>query len=289
MSEEERPHVLIDGFALLFRSFYALPPMTTSRGEPTSGLYGFCVVLMQLLRERDPAGFAIAIDLPGRSVRREQMPAYKAHRKPAPDPLRVQSWRLRELADAAAIPLHAVEGWEADDVIGTLTTKLPRSLVVTGDSDLLQLVDPRTTVHFLGQRGRKTVDIDLDAFRDRYGFAPDLLPTYKAMVGDPSDGLPGVQNLGRASAKALVAAHGDAEGILRAHAEGRIGNRRLVPILGRVGEDLRRYEALGRIRRDLELTPPLTATIDRDRLREWFVHLEFHSLAERLPIGSEPA
>lgn len=272
------PHVLIDGLSLLFRSFYALPPMTTSRGEPTSGLYGFSVVLLQLLRERAPAGFAIAVDLPGRSVRREQMPAYKAHRKPAPDPLRVQSWRLRELADAAGIPLHAVEGWEADDVIGTLTASLPRSLVVSGDSDLLQLVDERTTVHFLGQHGRKSFDVDLPGFLARQGFAPHLLPTYKAMVGDPSDGLPGLQNLGRSSAKALVSAHGDAAGILAALDEGRIGNRRHVPLLARSREDLVRYEELGRIRRDLPLATPLTSPVDRDRLDAWFERLEFRSL-----------
>src|SRR5262249_26458007 len=144
--------LLLDGYSLLFRAFYALPPMTTTRGEPTGALYGTSVLLLKLLREEAPDGIAVAVDAGGATVRHEAHPTYKAGRAPAPNPLREQIVRLPELVAAMGAPLHRLPGWEADDLLATLTRRIRPTLVVSGDTDLLQVVDLDTTVLFVGRR-----------------------------------------------------------------------------------------------------------------------------------------
>jgi DNA polymerase I len=254
--------LILDALSALHRAFHALPPLTTSRGEPSGAITGVVSLLRMLMREHRPAAIALAFDLPGVLQRREEFPAYKAHRSRAASPLVSQIPVFWALARAAGIPAHAVPGWEADDVVASLIPHLEGDvLVVSGDTDLLQLVGGRVSGLLLGQRGRKNVLLDADGFRARYGYAAAAMPAFKAMVGDPSDGLPGIAGLGAASAKALCA-HGDAAGILAALDAGRIGNRRLPPILEANRADLARYEALARLRADLPLSPPFAAAPD---------------------------
>jgi DNA polymerase-1 len=277
------PVVLLDALSALHRAFHALPPMTTAAGEPTGALYGVCSLLLLLEREHGPSGWALAFDLPGRSERREAFPAYKAHRSRAPSPLVAQIGALWDLARALGVPAHAVPGWEADDVLATLAARLPgERVVVSGDTDLLQLLRPGVTGVLLGQRGRKNVHLDADAFRARYGYPPASVPAFKAMVGDPSDGLPGVPGLGAASAKALCTRHGDATGILAALDAGAIGNRRLPPILQAHRAELLHLEGLARLRDDLPLAEPLVAPIDREGFATFLARWEMRSLLERL-------
>lgn len=275
------PALVLDGYSLLFRAFYALPPMTTSRGEPTGALYGAAVLLLKLLREERPSAVAMAIDAPVRTVRHEVFAAYKAGRAAAPDPLRAQLARVPELVEALGAPLHQVPGWEADDVIATITRRVRPTLVVSGDTDLLQLVDPDTTVLFVGRRQRDHVRYDLAATVARYGFPPARLPTYKALVGDPSDNLPGVAGVGAKTAARLVAEHGDAAGILAALPG--IGPPKVRAALREAADDLARTEALATVRADLPLEEPLVGgPPDWAALRRWFAALEFRSLLPRV-------
>lgn len=275
--------LLLDGLSILYRSFFALPPMTTTTGEPTGGLYGFSSLVCKLLREEEPKGMAIAVDAPGRTVRHASYDAYKAGRSPAPDPLRAQVARLPALAEAMGVPLHRVASHEADDVLASLARRIPEPVVVvSGDTDLVQLVDERTTVLFVGRRQKEHVRYDPAAVHSRWGFAPALLPTFKAMVGDPSDNLPGISGIGPSTARRLIAQHGDAAGILAALDAGRIGNRRLPPVLAAARQELLGWEGLGRLYTDLPLAEPLWAPVDREGLRAFFEALEFRSLIPRL-------
>jgi DNA polymerase-1 len=282
---EPGPLLLLDGYSLLFRAFYALPPMNTRAGVPTSALYGLSVLLVKLLREERPSAMALAVDAPGPSTRREVYAAYKVGRAPAPDPLREQIVRLPELALALSMPVHGVPGWEADDVLATLVSagrrEDKRVIVVSGDTDLLQLADERTTVLFVGRRQKEHVRYDGAAVQQRYGILPSQLPTYKALVGDPTDNLPGVLGIGPRTATRLVSEHGDGAGILAAR-------ERCTPAVREAltaGADaLLRWEALGRLRTDLPLQEPLWgAPSSYDALKAWFEQLEFRSLLKRLP------
>ncbi|MEZ4242047.1 MAG: 5'-3' exonuclease H3TH domain-containing protein [Myxococcota bacterium] len=275
------PALILDGYSLLFRSFYALPPMSTRAGVPTGALYGVSVLLLKLLREERPAALAFALDAPGPTVRHEAFGAYKAGRAPAPDPLREQLVRLPELAAAFGAPVHRVPGWEADDVVASLCCAVPGpTLVVSGDTDLVQLVDADTTLLFVGRRQKEHVRYDVDAVRARYGFDPRGIPTYKALAGDPSDNLPGIPGIGAKTAAQLVLEHGDAAGIVAAHATLPARARRA---LADHLEALPRWEQLATLNRELPLAPPLTGPADGyDALRTWFAANEFKSLLARV-------
>lgn len=275
------PILILDGYSLLFRAFYALPPMNTKAGVPTGALYGVSVLLLKLLREERPAGMVITVDAPAQTVRRAEYPAYKAGRVAAPDPLRSQIQRFPELGAALGVPIHSVPGWEADDVIATLTRRVRPTLVVTGDTDLLQVVDDDTTVLFVGRRQKDHVRYDVAQVHARYGIRPSLVPTYKALAGDPSDNLPGIAGIGSKTATRLVAEYGDAAGILAAR-EG-MKPPKVKAAIDAAVEALPRWEALGRLRMDLQLEEPLWAQITSyDGLRAWFAGLEFASLVARV-------
>ncbi|MEQ1500647.1 MAG: 5'-3' exonuclease H3TH domain-containing protein [Myxococcota bacterium] len=279
-------NLLLDGYSLLFRAFYALPPMNTRDGAPTSALYGVSVLLCKLLREHRPTAVALALDAPGPTTRQVSYAAYKAGRAPTPDPLRAQIARLPELAAALGAPVHRVPGWEADDILATLTRRVKPTIVVTGDTDLLQVVDPDTAVLFVGQRQKDHVLYDVAAVQARYGFDPAFVPTYKAMAGDASDNLPGIPGIGAKTAARLIAAHGDAAGILAGRGS---ETPKIRAILDANAEALVRWESMARVREDLPLDEPLVGPIASwDGLRSWFTALEFKSLVPRVDALPAP-
>lgn len=276
--------VLLDALSALHRAFHALPPMTTADGAPTGALYGVALLVWSLEREHGPAGWAFAFDLPGPTERRAAFAGYKAHRARAPSPLVRQIEALWSLPEALGVPALAVAGWEADDVLATLAAGLPgqERLVVSGDTDLLQLVRPGVRGLLLGQRGRKNVILDEEGFRARYGYPAAAMPAFKAMVGDPSDGLPGISGLGAASARGLCARYGDARGILAALDAGLVGNRRLPPLLQAHRDELLRWEGLVRLRDDLPLLGPRHAPLDRGGFAGWLARWEMRSLLAKV-------
>lgn len=266
--------LLLDGLSLLWRT-WTRPAQDGIRG----GLYGFSALLCELLREERPLGLAIAMDGSGPTERRRRFPGYKAHRPPAPEGLRAQIPLVSELAAAAGVPLHRIDGQEADDVLATLAARIPGPVrIVTGDGDLLQLVSARVTVRFLDQKTRTRPLWDPETFRVHHPFAPALLPTFKAMIGDPTDRLPGIPGLGRPTANRLCVAHGDAAGILAALDAGRIGNRRVPPLLEAGREALVHQEALGRLDASLPLREPLDGPIEVEGLHAWLAGRGFSDL-----------
>jgi DNA polymerase I len=212
------PALLLDTFSLFFRAFFALPPMSTERGEPTNALYGFSVLLLKLLREQPGAELCFALDTGRPTFRHREFQPYKQQREPAPTPLVEQLRRLDQLLERVGAPVIGAPGFEADDVLATVAANLRRegraALVVSGDRDLLQTAHGSVKVHFVGRRGKDAVTYDEAAVRERFGVPPWRLPSFVALVGDVSDNLPGVPGIGPGTARKLLAERENVEQLL---------------------------------------------------------------------------
>ncbi len=288
--------MLVDGYALIYRAYHALPPnMMTRSGEPTNAVLGFTQMLLDVLRKEQPDYTVMALDR-GRSFRSEVSADYKATRPPMPDDLRQQIGRCREIIEAMGMPIFELEGYEADDVIGTIANLAEQQgvdvLVVTGDMDELQLVTEQTHVVTPTGRNRfqETVEYDRAAVEERYGFGPERIPDYKALVGDKSDNIPNVPGIGEKTATALIQQYGTIENILDHLDE--IKPAKAQQALREHTEQARQSKTLATIICDVPLTLDLDAArvahFDRNRLVALFRQLEFNRLLNKLP-GAEAA
>ena len=287
------PVLLIDTYSVFFRAFYALPPMHTAAGEPTSALYGFSVLLLKALREHKPNGIAFAVDAPHKTFRHNLYSAYKGQREAVPSALVAQLRRLDQLLSALALPVFSVAGFEADDVLAALAVKLsdqPSIVVISGDRDLLQLVGPNVRVEFIGARGRKPTIYDESAVEQRFQIRPQQLPSWSALVGDPSDNIPAIPGVGPRTASALIQKFESVDNLLE-HL-GEVTAARLRETLTKNANQIRLNEQLARLRVDVPLgAGPFAAPLQHDalvRVRALFEELEFRSLGERLSKLSEP-
>lgn len=281
--------VLIDTHSAFFRAFHALPPMSTSSGEPTSALYGFCSLLLKLLREQRGAALAFALDAPQPTFRHVRFDAYKAGRAATPSALSAQFGRLHELIEVLGVPAFRCPGFEADDVLATLARLAregaQRALVVSGDRDLLQLARGSVQVYFVGRRGKDAVIYDEAAVQARFGVPPLDLPAYVALLGDSSDNLPGIPGIGPKTAQRLLLNRHNCRELLDALTELPQEPHRQLLLAHR--EQLLHTESLARLRDDAPLEgahrPWAAPTADALRaLADWFDELEFKSLKARL-------
>jgi DNA polymerase-1 len=288
---------LIDGYALIYRAFFAMisRPLTTSSGENTSAPYGLGRFLMRLLEEHGPSHVGVVFDA-GDSFRTEVHPAYKATREKMPEELEASIPRCRELVEAFRIPVLEVAGWEADDVIGTLATQAAeqgiRTVIVSGDKDFYQLIGERVQLLNPGRRGPAAVEeewVTVENAADRLGVPPYQVTDYLALLGDSSDNVPGVPGIGKKTAVALLAEFASLEEMLQRIAE--VSPKRARNALREHADQAKLSRELVTIRRDapirldldrLALEPP-----DRDRLRDLFLALEFHSLVRELAAAGE--
>ena len=282
--------VLIDASSYLYRAFNALPPLTSSRGEPTGALLGVLNMLSRFLKECRPRRLALVFDAPGRTFRDELFAEYKAHRPPMPDALRAQIEPLLAALTAQGLPLLRIEGVEADDVIGTLARRRAqageRVLISTGDKDMAQLVgDSITLVNTMSN----TV-LDRDGVKAKFGVFPEQIVDYLALVGDSADNIPGIDKVGPKTAAKLLGQYGTLDNLI-AHL-GEVG--------GKVGENLRAGLATLALSRklatidtdvdlpvkadDLNPSPP-----DLERLRELYTRFELRSLLRQLDGGDTAA
>ncbi|MGQ9778320.1 MAG: DNA polymerase I [Bacillota bacterium] len=285
--------ILIDGYSLANRAFYALPMFTTSKGVPTNAVYGFTTMLLRLLEEENPDYVAVAFDAGVPTFRHEEYAEYKAGRRETPAELREQFPILQDLLAAFRIPVFAQPGFEADDLLGTLAKKAEaaghRVLVVTGDRDAFQLVSPAVTVLYT-RRGISEVErVDPAYLEARYGLAPSQIPDLKGLMGDPTDNIPGVPGIGEKTALRLLHEFGSVEGIL-AHLD-RITRPKEREALAAHGETARRSKRLATIdcaaSLDFDLEDCRRREPDYEELRRLFLELEFKSLLERLGPGEE--
>ncbi len=290
--------VLVDGHSLAYRAFFALPldAFSTTRGELTNAVYGFALMLLRILQEEKPDYIAVTFDAGKETFRHQEFKEYKAQRARMPEEMRSQMARVVELVEAFDIPIFEVEGYEADDLIGTLAQQAKKegveTVILSGDYDTFQLVAPGVKVLTAGghrQPFSEAKVYDEEAIREKYGLSPRFLADYKALVGDKSDNIPGVKGIGEKTAQALIQKYGSLEEIYRhldevepARARQALASQREVAFLSK---------RLATISTDVPITLDLekcrTSDYDRGRVTELFRELEFRSLMSRLPEREE--
>lgn len=210
--------ILIDGNSLVHRAFHAIPPLTTGTGQHTNAVYGFTTMFLRLLEDERPDYLAVAFDKGKVTFRHGEFEDYKANRTETPDELRSQFPLVKELLEAYRVPIFEQEGYEADDLLGTLARKAEAEgfsvLIVSGDRDVLQLVSPRVTVLFT-RRGISELEVmDAGAVEEYLGVPPEQVADYKGLVGDQSDNIPGVPGIGPKTATKLLKEFENLEEIL---------------------------------------------------------------------------
>src|SRR5262245_46379548 len=287
---------LIDGSGYIYRAFHALPALNTSRGLPTNAVLGFANMLSKLLREERPDHVAVIFDAPGETFRDALYASYKETRGPMPDELRPQIPYIRRLVTALRLPVIVQPGVEADDVLGTLAAQAGRAgletVIVTGDKDMMQLVDDRTTLYDT-MRDRRA---GLAEVRARFGVEPALVPDVLGLMGDAIDDIPGVAGIGEKTAMALVQCIGPVEAILerldQVEQSGLRGAKKIRETLAREAETARLSKTLATIRRDVPVQLDLEALRwhgpDREELRVLLTELEMRSLLRELGGAGEP-
>jgi DNA polymerase-1 len=287
---EPRPRLyLIDGYSNIFRAFYAIRNLSTSKGEPTNAVYGFVTMLRKLLREEKPELIGVALDVSRRTVRTERYADYKANRTPMPDDLRSQMPWIRKALEAYRIPVLEIEKYEADDVLGSLAARASGEgydvVLVSADKDLMQLVAPGVSLYHTGREKL----YDPAGVTEDFGVPPEKVTDVLALTGDTSDNVPGVPGIGEKGARQLITEHGSLESLLE-HA-GEVSRKSYREGLEQHAEQARMSKELVTIHRDLpvafepdrlQLEEP-----DAEALRKLFTELEFFSLAEELgPAGA---
>ncbi len=288
---------LIDGHALAYRAYYAITAgmsdrMQTKTGEPTAGIFGFANVLMRLLEQEKPEYLAVAFDT-GKTFRNELFPDYKATRAKMPDDLRPQIERIRQMIDAFHLPRLEKEGVEADDVLGSIATQAVEQglgvKIITGDRDLLQLVNDRIIVNLPGSRLADAKNYSAADVKEYLGVEPEQVVDYKALVGDTSDNIPGVPGIGPKTAVTLLQTYHTLDALYQ----------HLDEIPGKTGEKLRvgkesayLSQELARIKKDvgvrLVLEDARTDHLDIASVENLFRELEFRTLIPRLRLIAAP-
>src|SRR5688500_6963676 len=282
--------MLLDGYGLVYRGYYALPPLTTSRGELVNGVFGFASIVLRGLQDLQPDYLAVSFDLPGPTFRHEQYAEYKATRQRMPDDLRDQFPKVREVVKALRIPVYEMPGFEADDVIGTITQKLDgneelETTIVTVDLDMLQLVTPRVRLMTTRSGVENTVIYDVARIDERYGLRPDQMIDYKALKGDPTDNIPGVPGVGEKTAAKLIREFGTLDALFERLDD--VTPEKLRDKLREHRDQVLMGRELTTIVRDLPVEIDLEAArlgdYDRDTVVRLFREYEFRTLIERLP------
>ena len=293
--------LLVDGSSYLYRAYHALPPLTTSQGEPTGAVHGVLSMLHKLIRDEQPELIAVVMDAPGKTFRDELYAEYKANRPPMPDDLRQQVEPLVEAIEALGLPLIRISGVEADDVIGTLATEAAKgklnTVISTGDKDMAQLVSDRITLLDTMPRGtnRERRAMDAEGVFEKFHVRADQMVDYLALVGDSSDNIPGVPKVGAKTAVALLAEFDSVADILNnltavaklpiRGAKGlaeRIDANRDVLQLSRKLATIKCDVAIGQAPDELVPVAP-----DLNKLRELYRRLELNRLLKTL--SDEPA
>lgn len=283
--------LLIDANSLIHRSFHALPPLTTPKGDPINAVYGLSSIILKVLREHQPDYMAAAFDRPEPTFRDEMFKEYKAHRPPTANELVSQLKEARNTFKQFGVLVVEKAGYEADDIVGTLAEKFKgdnfeiKIIIFSGDKDNLQLIDGNKVVVELLKTGvSKTVTYDKVLFLQEYGFTPEQLVDYKALVGDTSDNIPGVTGIGPKGATDLIKEYGSVEKIYEEI--GLIAKKVLQEKLEVNRDNAFLSKKLATIKRDMPLEITLedlkSHPLDKEGLKKYFEELGFKSLIDRL-------
>ena len=286
--------LLIDGHSMAYRAFFALPAenFTTAQGQHTNAIYGFATMLISLLKDEKPTHVAVAFDVSRKTFRTDIFPDYKANRAKTPDEFRSQMSYLNDLVTGFGITQFALEGYEADDIIATITKQAEREgaevLICTGDRDSFQLVTEKTTVLYPKRGVSEMARMTPDAVQEKYGMSPDQYPDFAALRGDPSDNLPSIPGVGEKTAAKWIVEYGSLKDLIS----------NVDKVGGKVGQSLR--DNIDDVIRNRELTQlvhdaPIEYQVEalawagvvESDLTKLFEQLEFRTLKDRLkPILS---
>ena len=210
MTEENKIFIIIDSNALIHRAYHALPPLKTKNGELINAVYGFLLVFLKAIKEFHPEYIAAAFDLKAPTFRHNHFKEYKAKRPKMPDEFYQQIPIIKDFLKAFNVPIFEKEGFEADDIIGTISNLLSKNekdleiIILTGDSDMFQLINKNTKVYAPRKGLKDTLLYDEEKIREKYNLTPDQLIDFKALKGDASDNISGVKGIGEKTAIELI-------------------------------------------------------------------------------------
>ncbi len=299
MPKTTKTLVLLDAHAIIHRAYHALPEFLSSSGEPTGALYGLSTMLMKIVSDLKPDYIVACYDLPGATFRHEAYDAYKAGRAKTDDALITQLQKSREIFEAFNVPMYDAPGFEADDVLGTIVSKLKKDkeikiIIASGDMDTMQLVDDKKVQVYTLKKGiNDTILYDEDKVVERFGFKPIYLPDYKGLRGDPSDNIIGIKGIGEKTATSLITKFGTIEEIYKNIKKDEkpfkeIGmSPRMIELIKTNEEEALFSKTLARIRGDAPVDfkiPEKTfwENADLKKIEQIFAKFEFRSLFARL-------
>lgn len=306
MHEVTSRFMIVDGHGIIYRAYHAFPPLTSPDGLLVNAVYGFTRILLTAIDEYTPEYLAVAFDHKKPTKRAQEYKEYKAHRPQMPDDLRPQIELVKEVVAALNIPRFELEGYEADDLIGTVTKQVAAekirglmNVVVTGDKDLLQLVDDQTHV-WIPARGKYggNTEYDRKAVQEKMGVTPAQIVDLKALMGDSSDNIPGVKGIGPKTAAGLITTFGTVDGVYKRVTELQTNRAQKDPLIkGAVFENLVQEkenayisQKLAQIDRDVpitfQLSPCRVSDYDKTITIDLFNRLDFKSLIPLLPDDS---
>jgi len=291
-----RKLVLIDGNALLHRAYHAYPPLTTPKGELVGAVYGFSSLMLSVLEKLSPSHVVVAWDVKGPTFRKKSFEQYKAQRGPMEEDLVSQIDRTKEVVEKLNIPQYGIEGYEADDIIGTLSRTAidepdevdVQVVIVTGDRDALQLIKDKKIVVYLPIHNRysKSEVFDEERVKEVYGLNPEQIVDLKALMGDASDNIPGVRGVGKVTATKLIQDFGDVDNVYKNLKSEKIKER--VRTMLTEGEEMaRKSRELAEIDKnvplDFDWESSLMTNYNKNKAIQLFEELSFKSLIPKLP------
>ena len=298
MSEKKRL-IVIDGNAIIHRAFHALPPLKTKKGELVNAIYGFLLAFFKAIKEFNPDFVVATFDFPAPTFRHKKYKLYKATREKAPDELYEQIPKVKEILKSFNVQIFEKQGFEADDLIGTISKRAPKkqihpeieTIILTGDLDALQLVDKKTKVYTLRKGIKDTVLYDKEKVKEKYdGLSPEQLIDFKALRGDPSDNIPGVFGIGEKTAINLIKEFDSLENLYQKLRENSEKTKKIKESLRKKLIDYKEQafisKMLAQIKQDVDIDFDLKKCLwgryNRDKVIKIFKNYEFKTLVARL-------
>jgi len=303
MTEEKKENkkrlIVIDSNAVIHRAFHALPSLTTKKGELVNAIYGFLLVFFKAIKEFQPDFVVAVFDFPAPTFRHEKYKLYKATRKKAPQELYEQIPKIKEILKSFNIQIFEKEGFEADDLIGTISKAAPKkqvlpeieTIILTGDLDALQLVDKNTQVYALRKGLKDTVLYDKEKVKEKYdGLGPQELIDYKGLRGDPSDNIPGVSGIGEKTAIYLIKEFRTLENLYKELEQNSEKAKKVKESLRKKLYDYREQSFISKMLAEINQNVPIEFDLERcrwpgynkDRVIRLFKNYEFQTLIDRL-------
>lgn len=299
MPPKKKTLIIIDANSLIHRAFHALPPLTTPKGEMVNAVYGFLLIFFKAIKEFHPDYIAACFDMLGPLKREKMFADYKANRVAAPDELYSQIPLVKEALEAFGVPSYEKEGFEADDIIGTVAKKVPQrqvyppveTIIISGDMDMLQLVNGQTKVYTMRKSIQDSVLYDKKAVEKRFdGLSPEQMADYKGLRGDPSDNIPGVTGIGEKTAIQLLQDFGSLDNLYKALEEGKTGEK-IKPRIVKLLEDYKEQAFLSRDLATIDLAVPINFNLgdiswkgfDTKKVEDMLEGFQFRTLISKLP------